>query len=1030
MAFDAAALTAKRASFALGSWIVRTVLLILAVSSPARALDPSRSLAQLHHTAWTIEDGAPPDVWALAQSPDGYLWLGTGAGLYRFDGVRFEQFQAANGEHLPSPNINALFAAPDGTLWIGFVSGDIARLRAGHLVTFAVGLPGAPVYQIVQTQNKTIWAALNGHTHGGLVRFVNDRWQIVGAEMGLPGGPTESVLAATDGSLWVTAAKTLLVLSPGAKRFKTVGNPIHDDDKLFEAADGQVWLSGNVESGLRCVSADTGTPGAKPIVRPDQMPAPGLASSHVIGDRDGVFWGSYQVGGIFRFSPCRSAGCGDQTSGARLEKFTLSEGLSSDLARPILEDREGNIWIGTNLGLDRFRMTNMVSVSGIPATSQHGFFIARGAGASVYVLSNDTLFRAFPGRHTEVLDRFTASPSFISSAEDGSIWAGFRTGLTRLSRGKLQPVSLPPDAAGIVEAWMQDRTGSICVSVLRNGIFCGHDGAWSKSDLHLDDVHPSPAEIVQDTHRNTWLNYDDKLARFDGRTLRAFSAADGLSIGGTEVVTPSGDSVMVGGDFGIARFDGSHFTSIRVEQIPVFSRITGIVQTERGDTWINGIMGVVRVSTKDLLAAFQHPDRRLDYVLYGLGDGLPGVAQQDSDTQTALEAEDGSLWFVTSHGVAWLDPQHQFQNLLAPPVSIEAILVNGRTYPFRNLLTLPEGVTNLQINYTALSLSIPERVRFRYQLQGVDLGWIDPGNRRTAFYTKLEPGSYQFKVIASNNDGVWNETGAAMTIVIPPTFLQSDLFKALVGLCLCGLVWALYSLRLRQMSERIRSLLEERVRERERIARELHDTLLQGVQGLVLRFQAVTEQIQKTDPARQQMESALDLADNIMEEGRDRVLNLRTQLDVDISLAFSDAARRILLGTGIDFTIIVEGKVRRLHPLVYEEVSRIVDEALLNAARHGQPETVEVVILYASREFRVHITDDGVGIDPRILADGGRSRHFGLLGMRERAAKIGAGFGISSRPHCGTEITITIPASVAYGKRLTGARRLLADRAD
>jgi signal transduction histidine kinase len=330
-------------------------------------------------------------------------------------------------------------------------------------------------------------------------------------------------------------------------------------------------------------------------------------------------------------------------------------------------------------------------------------------------------------------------------------------------------------------------------------------------------------------------------------------------------------------------------------------------------------------------------------------------------------------------------------------------------------LTLPEGVSNLQIDYTAPSFTAPERVAFRYRLKGLDKNWVDAGGRRQAFYTNLSPGHYRFQVTAANNDGVWNRGGAEVDIEIPPTFLQSKLFAGLCAAAALGILWLLYNLRIRQIAWRLRLRLNARIEERERIARELHDTLLQSVQGLIFRFQAIAAQIAPEQPARKQMECALDQADELLAEGRDRLNNLRAvQAAGDLAELFSASATRILAGTEIAVSLSVEGTQREISAPAAEEIMRIGDEFLFNTLKHAEARKVGIAINYGRKNLTVHLDDDGRGIDAAILEQGGREGHFGLRGMRERTQKIGGNFTLMSRPGAGVELTITIPASVAY----------------
>jgi signal transduction histidine kinase len=375
---------------------------------------------------------------------------------------------------------------------------------------------------------------------------------------------------------------------------------------------------------------------------------------------------------------------------------------------------------------------------------------------------------------------------------------------------------------------------------------------------------------------------------------------------------------------------------------------------------------------------------------------------------------DGRIWLLTLEGVAWIDPARIVRNALPPPVSIRALTVNGQVRRDPRDLVRPKGASKLQIDYTALSLSIPERVRFRYRLEGVDKDWVEAGGRRQAFYTNLKPGRYRFQVLAANNDGVWNDRGAVLTFQIPPTFVQTNLFRALCALAVIGLLWGLYALRLRQMSDRIHGRLQDRMAERERIARELHDTLLQGVQGLMLRLQSVVDQIPADQPARQALESALDRADDVIVEGRDRVRSLRADRAGDLHEILAEQAERLGLEPAIKVRLVVEGTPRRLHPLVCEEIERIASEALFNTQRHAQARNVEITVGYGRGALTVLFRDDGVGLDQAVLDSGRREGHFGLTGMGERARKIQAEFELRSRPGAGTEIELTVPGGVAY----------------
>jgi signal transduction histidine kinase len=376
------------------------------------------------------------------------------------------------------------------------------------------------------------------------------------------------------------------------------------------------------------------------------------------------------------------------------------------------------------------------------------------------------------------------------------------------------------------------------------------------------------------------------------------------------------------------------------------------------------------------------------------------------------------LWFATTKGIAWLDPAklQEYRNHLPPPVMISSVSSNGKTYVGSKDLTLPAHTEKLEIDYTALSLAVPERVLFRYMLDGVDKEWQDAGTRRQAFYNSLSPGRHTFRVIACNNDGVWNEAGAALDFTVAPAYYQTNWFRLLCVAILPLLLWGLYQSRLRRLAREFNMRLDERVTERTRIARELHDTLLQNVQGLILKIDAVAKRIPPSDPNRQEIEKTLDYADHVLAEGRDRVRNLRASTIGfgELPKAFQRVVEESAPDRSSTFKTVVEGTVLELHPIIREETYSIGREALINCLTHSEARNIEVEIIYDSREFRLRVRDDGRGIDPEVLKKGGRSNHWGIPGMRERADRIGARLELWSRPGSGTEIELTVPAATAY----------------
>jgi len=462
--------------------------------------------------------------------------------------------------------------------------------------------------------------------------------------------------------------------------------------------------------------------------------------------------------------------------------------------------------------------------------------------------------------------------------------------------------------------------------------------------------------------------------------------------------------------------------------------------------WLHLGCGLVRVARSDIdawAATVDSGGTRTDKnpqgtvppsiraVVFDSSEGITTTAYAAGYRPMVAKSSDGKLWFMGLEGASVLNPRHIPFNKLPPPVHIEQIIADRRTYyatPDSNgQVNLPPLIRDLQIDYTALSLVVPEKVLFRYKLEGWDRDWQDVGTRRQAFFSNLPPRNYRFRVMACNNSGVWNEAGASLDFFVAPAYYQTNWFRLSCVAAFLAALWGLYQFRLRQLAREFNMRLDERVTERTRIARELHDTLLQNVQGLILKIHAIGKRIPMADPARQEIEKTLDFADQVLAEGRDRVRNLRTSTIGfgQLPKAFQQLVEEAAPNRSSTFKTVVEGTVLELHPIIREETYSIGREALINALTHSDAHNIEAEIIYDSREFRLRIRDDGRGIDPAVLEKGGRDDHWGLQGMRERAKRIGGRLDLWSRPGSGTEIELTVPASTAYrspGRKPTDPR--------
>lgn len=984
-------------------WLTALLVMLALAPGTARALDPERDLHQYKHSRWTIADGAPQSIWALAQGADGYLWIGSSSGVFRFDGVSFEPIplRAPRSEGWRA---TALLAAADGTIHVGYDNGVLATYRDGALrPDTSAPNSGDFTIRFAQTRDGVIWAAI-GRKGRALLRYSGGRWREIGGDWGLPEEWLVDLTATRDGSLWITTLDAILRLRHGARRFETVG-ATNGHAAVSEDGDGRIWVSD--DSGSR-VLAGPALP-ARDIVRTPVA----LRAFNTMFDRDGSLWGMNGAG-IFRM---RAPGAWQgQPIESRVERYGAAEGLSSQFSLSLLEDREGSIWVGTSLGLDRFRPASVILSREIGPIGTWGYALLGARNGDVYVGAADGVYRIAPDRSPKLLAGTNGETHDLCEGPDGAVWAIQATWALRIFGGNVERFALPPSQDWRPCVVSEDNHLTLGG---RGGLLMLQSGRWR----HYPPTHSRnyPQFLLKDPQRRMLaLMETGNIVEIqsDGRISQPLV---GDRLNDVSTVYAGARHILLAGTFGMARLAEGRLQRIDGARFPWMVEPSGLVETPEGRTWLIGRQGIAAVASSELDRAFADPAAALRPRILTLEDGLPNVYTRDG-RQDAARGGDGRLWFATTGGVVWVDPMRLTRNPLPPPVAIRALTVGGQRYRDPRRMTLAKGTSNLSISYAGLSLATPSRVRFRYRLEGMDEDWIDAGTRRDAYYTNLGPGHYRFQVLAANDDGVWNQEGAALEFTIPPTFLQSAWFKLLVALGAVALLAAFYLLRLRQVTARLQNRFDIRIAERERIARELHDTLLQGFQGLMLQIKAGVNRL--PDPAtRQPLDEALKRAQAVLIEGRDRVLDLRMpEHSGDLAQVLIETAGSIVGEQGPRVQVIAEGSARELHPVVLEELHRIVEEALRNIVHHAGARSIEILLIWGSRRLSLSIRDDGIGMPGDVLVQGERPGHFGLRGMRERAERIGGRLTISSRVGGGTEVALIVPGGGVYRDALAPKR--------
>ncbi len=718
--------------------------------------------------------------------------------------------------------------------------------------------------------------------------------------------------------------------------------------------------------------------------------------------------------------------------------FSREDGLSSDEVLALFEDREGTIWVGTSEGIDRFRewpVTPLSVKQGLSNSNATSVLAAR--DGSIWIGTADGLNRWKDGRTTIYRRRNhpgLPDDSIQSLFEDerGRIWVSGSRGLAAFENGKFTAVPAVP--GGFTHAIASDNRGGLWLSL------------WLTSNdyglAHLVDgkiIEHAPWQklgggpgtgLVSDPDGGVWTGLlSGGVANFRAGQIRNLSLTDGESTI-RKVLDVSRDrdgTIWVSTDSGLSRITNGRVTTLTTANGLPCPTVHWIIEDQLASYWLYTACGLVRIARTELDAWTADPKRMIRSTTFDSADGILLVPILRPSRPAVTKSSDGKIWFVNGTTVSFIDPSHIGTNTLPPPVHIERIVADGQTFDEARGLRLPPNVRNLLINYTALSMVAPERVHFRYMLEGQDLEWREVVNKREVQYSNLSPGNYRFRVAASNNSGLWNEVGDVLDFSVAPAYYQTRWFAALVVAGVFGVLWAGYHARVRQVARQYERRLDERLNERTRIARELHDTLLQGFHGLLLRFQTASHLLpNRPVEAKDNLDAAIEQAARAITEGRDAVQGLRAstvernELAVAVRTLGDELATHASADQPPTFSVAVEGQTRDLHPIVRDEIFKIAAEALRNAFRHAHAGRVEVDICYDDEQFRMRVRDDGQGIDAAVLANQGLEGHYGLRGMPERAALIGGKLAVWSEVGAGTEVELRLPARTVYA---TSARR-------
>ena len=978
----------------------------------ALALDPTLDVSQYAHTSWKVRDGFTKGaIQAIAQTPDGYLWLGTEFGLLRFDGVRNVPWQPPGAEHLPSNDITSLLVGRDGALWIGTKKG-LLSWKAGKLTQYSE-LAGQLVAALVEDREGTVWAGgISLPPPGRLCAIQESSIHCDGADGSLGLGVL-GLYEERSGNLWVGVQYGVWRWKPGTPQFYPIQGEKNGILGFAEDDAGALMIATHV--GIRRV----------PHGRFEPYSLPGSAHQfltyRMLRDHDGGLWIGTVGQGLLHVHE------------GKTDVFTQADGLSGREVGTLLEDREGSVWVATTTGLDRFREFTVTTLWANQASAKEAYSVLASKDGSVWLSTSTGLNRLNHGvlsiyGKDGKLDR--DNPNALFQDRRGRIWVSTYHGFGYLENSRFIPVRGIP--GGFVHSIAEDTAGSLWIANQENGLFrlsvTGDVQQIPWAGLGHEDH--ATALAVDPFLGGLWIGfYKGGVDYFaDGGVRGSSSVGDGLGAGWVSDLRFSSDGTLwAATEGGLSRVKNGRVSTITSKEGLPCNSVQWVIEDDAHSLWLRMPCGLVRLAKSELDAWAAGVDqnkatmRPLQATVFDTSDGVRSPADAGGYGPHIARSSDGKLWFTGLDGVSVIDPHHLAINKLPPPVHIEKIIADSKTYDALNGLSLPPHVRDFAIDYTALSLVEPEKIHFRYKLEGQDPDWREVVNVRQVQYSNLAPRHYTFHVMACNNSGVWNEAGTSLEFSVLPAFYQTNWFRILCVLGFLALLWSIYQLRIQQLREQFNIGLEARVNERTRIARELHDTLLQNFHGLMFQFQAARNLMsRRPDEAMQSLDDAISETKKAIAESRDAIQGLRSDPIAKGNLAelLTSTSRELAESSANEhppiFDLIEEGERRPFSSAVSNDLCRIARELVRNAYQHAHSQRMEVELRYGDSMFRLRIRDDGRGIDPKVLKEGGRTGHWGLRGIRERADQIGAHLDVWSEPGNGTEVQLLVPAEIAY----------------
>jgi signal transduction histidine kinase/ligand-binding sensor domain-containing protein len=969
--------------------------ILIALPTASKAQNSSGILRDYTISSWTEREGISGRIFAIAQTPDEYLWLGTDTGLIRFDGVRFVPWTEISDQPLAARRVLTMCVGVDGSLWVGFTSpGGISRIKNGTVINYDKfsGLTGEPVENLSQDRDGSIWAS----TREGLFRFRDETWERIRPEGGLSEGPVSSTFHDSHGNLWVSTPQGVFRRLRDQETFKQIIPASYWSHRVMEDRNHAMWITAPRVGAVRLLdSPEAHPPAVSKLNHPPGANLPGEQDGlgvQVLPDSRGDIWIATLGAGLRRL---RSGGAMNVE-----DTLTIDKGLRSNVVRTLWEDHKKNIWVGTNAGLHQLSRKTITALTGLGVVRN----LERGTDDSIWAGTTTGLLRFKNGR--QVRYGSPELPSALVTAlhgdRQGTLWIVTNAGVTRFKDERFFPLKIPFAQLTRVYSATTDAQGHLWLCDRNHGLFRWANGTLTPFDVAGLVDHRTVTWVGNDAAERVWFKAAGALYMIDpGGSPRRLDWGDGFS--GIYQETSDGPLWLFGVN-GAGRLDGEGVSTIgRTNGLPE-TQVFAVVPTSDGYVWVKTPVGILRVSEEVFRQAKKDPAIKIPYTLYDTEDGMAGLPLGSS----AIRGADGRLWFTTLNGIAIVDSNIARGDSTAPPVHIQGLQADAQRLDIASTLRLPPNTATIEVDYSAVTFSSPTKVRYRYRLEGFDRDWQDAGTRREALYTNLPPGQYRFHVSAAHNERGFSSDGATIAFTLLPAFYQTSWFYWMCALTVALALWAIWRLRVRHLQHEFQLVLGERVR----VSREIHDTLLQSLAGVALQLDALSESA-PVGAMKDALVNARREVEEYVRETRRSIRKLRSpKLEHgDLAMALRHTGERATSGTPVQFTLTTTGQVQECQTDVEQQLLRIGEQAVLNSVRHANASEVHVKLHYGDDAIQMRVSDNGRGFNPEdVMADG--SEHYGLVSMRERTAQAGGQMSITTHPGGGTAVEVVVPVAL------------------